>query len=420
MIRSVAVSSQFGTTYFDKLDGTLTAPGVITEIQDMGPVDADVNVTQYATVDGGRVNSTRLGSRTLSLIISLVETDGSIEKSRHELYAVFAPKAEVMIDVTTDEGVFSIIGTVEKCVPNVFSSAASLTATIICPDPYWYSDFKGIREFGAYNGGFEFPFGNEQDIGKYYWPDPGNALNGVFISSGQTRSIVYEDQQGMRWTRGLLLGYEGIKNEFGFLRSPNSSSEGDDANSILVNGYVETVDTGGRFGYSQPSDSKRPLSDMTTYSYKSYNKNVETVKDLMFSEIKSVSSTVIKYTGSIDNGFTIRVSLYGTADKFPRIRITSISGSSMKTVEVDMTKVKRSIGSEFRSGDQIVITTKEGSRSVQVVHGRVTRSILNAVGENPQWPVLTLGINTILCEVPGGDPYSIGYTIEYDQRVMGI
>lgn len=133
---------------------------IIKEIKGLGPSNANINTTDFATVDGSMFNSARMTERSIDITLLLTFAP-DIETSRQRTYKYFPIKKPVTLIFDTTNRFAKITGYVEKNEPDVFSKEESLTITILCDNPYFYNA-KGtqVTEFGAVDPLFEFPFEN--------------------------------------------------------------------------------------------------------------------------------------------------------------------------------------------------------------------------------------------------------------------
>lgn len=161
MINSVIIKNYLG----DDLNITLTdsAPEhgiLIKEITGLGSAEANINISEFATHDGGLYNSARLNTRDIQFTFLLREAP-DIETSRQRLYRYFPIKKPVTIYFDTDNRFARIVGYTKINEPNIFSKQEEVSVTIECPDPYFYDGTgKSKTTFSAIDPEFEFPFEN--------------------------------------------------------------------------------------------------------------------------------------------------------------------------------------------------------------------------------------------------------------------
>lgn len=134
----------------------------ITRIEGLGPVSANINMTEIASMDGARYNSARIPSRNIvfTFVLGYFPT---VEGARNELYRIFPTKRLLSVEVETDIRKYRATGFVEAVDVDIFSSQESATVSILCPNPY----LEAIDESDEFRGelsstkSFEFPFSNE-------------------------------------------------------------------------------------------------------------------------------------------------------------------------------------------------------------------------------------------------------------------
>lgn len=162
MIKSVTV-----TNYRDeslKLD--LYRPErsgfIISNIDGIGPVGANISTSSSATHDGSQFNSARAKERNIVLTLRYDRfSDKSVEQRRHETFKFFPEKKLVRLTFETDSGVRFIEGYTESNKQNYFSKDCMSQISIVCPDPYFYSESKDTTVFSGVVPMFEFPFEND-------------------------------------------------------------------------------------------------------------------------------------------------------------------------------------------------------------------------------------------------------------------
>jgi len=157
---------------------------LILNITGVGPEKATINMTEIATSDGGIFNSGRLPPRNIVMSLRFFEVFNTVEELRHESYKYFPIKSPVTLTFETEERTAEINGYVEANEPVIFSKECFTQLSVICPDPFFYSDKKQVTLFSGVIPMFEFPFSNESLTEKLLimgeiWPEA-------------TRSVWYE------------------------------------------------------------------------------------------------------------------------------------------------------------------------------------------------------------------------------------
>lgn len=422
MIKMMSVVNQFGDEISTNFVGVYEAPYVITKIEGHGPVNADINLTQFATNDGAMYNSARVGERTFSLTLAVVAQPGkTIEHARRWIYKTYAVKDLVKIIFTTDTGVYITTGYVEKCEPDIFEKITKVKITIVCPDPYFYAPSKTVTSISDVKGGFEFPFADNSSV----------VNDGILLSIGENGSWHRVDDPDIdaKWVKSDMVGFNEYGNDMsrmvekiypaiGLRRSIYRSFVGkylstivDDMTNSAVNIGVmdyENLALGGTAYFLYIDTSKEYVNKWPEHMLK-------------FGEIQFSDKLDMVYSGSIDNGITIRSKLYGKLNDIPRIRYSD-SINPTAYLEIDMAKVKDKIGEDFEKDDYIEVGTKNGNKYVRIWHKNHWTSCLNSVGSTPYWPRIQQGSNTITCLIMGGNgnQYAAEHEVEYDVKYQGI
>ena len=115
-------------------------PIQILNIDGLGPVNANVNTTQYGSIDGEYYSGSNVGKRNIVLTIGLNAdwVNQTIADLRRILYSYFIPTTQVKLRFTsTHMAQVEIIGYVETCEPSIFSRDTEMQVSIICPQPYF-------------------------------------------------------------------------------------------------------------------------------------------------------------------------------------------------------------------------------------------------------------------------------------------
>ena len=177
MIKSLTIVNHRG----EQLKVTLTeadpAHGLlIKDITGIGPSDAVLNYSDYASNDGSEFNSARLDKRSIQITFLLTNEGGiSIEQARHNTYKYFPTKKPVKLIFETDERTIYIDGRVEHNTPTVFSDKEAVVIDVTCGDPYFYkyneNNSEEVLEFMMISPAFHFESDGELEtpfeVGRY-------------------------------------------------------------------------------------------------------------------------------------------------------------------------------------------------------------------------------------------------------------
>lgn len=171
MFKSVTVTNYRG----DSLALPLTWPNdaglLISKIDGITPGNVQVNSQDFAVLDGGVYNSSRMETRNITIefyygrpgMIPAIDNH-DVETARHIAYRYFPVKTQVRLDFLTEERNLSIWGYVESNDTDIFSEHEKGQVSIVCPDPYFYEKDTVSYILGSNKAEFEFPFSNESLI----------------------------------------------------------------------------------------------------------------------------------------------------------------------------------------------------------------------------------------------------------------
>ena len=160
MIKSITVTNHLGESIKLELGFPERSGFLIQEISGLGPVKADINVSELSNIDGSIYNSARLPSRNIVFKLVLLESP-TIEDTRQKSYKYFPIKKRVRLLIETTNRTAEIFGYVESNEPIIFSRQETTQISIVCPNPYFYSEGKQITTFTGIEKVFSFPFSNE-------------------------------------------------------------------------------------------------------------------------------------------------------------------------------------------------------------------------------------------------------------------
>lgn len=163
MIKSITVTNHLNESLKLELGFPERSGFLIQEISGLGPVKADINVSELSSVDGSIYNSARLPSRNIVFKLALLESP-TIEDTRQKSYKYFPVKKRVRLLIETTNRTAEIFGYVESNEPIIFSRQETTQISIVCPNPYFYSagpKGKRITSFTGFEKVFSFPFSNE-------------------------------------------------------------------------------------------------------------------------------------------------------------------------------------------------------------------------------------------------------------------
>lgn len=162
MLKKVVITNCFGECMEYAIDGVQAEnPSglIITSIDGLGPVKADINMTDLATTDGQLYNSARLPGRNI-VIKALFTHASSIEEARLLSYKYFPIKKKIKFHIETDNRIGEVEGYVESNEPDIFSEQSGCQISILCENAYFDGgEVKYV--FGETIPQFKFAFGNE-------------------------------------------------------------------------------------------------------------------------------------------------------------------------------------------------------------------------------------------------------------------
>ncbi|MEG1523829.1 MAG: phage tail family protein [Clostridia bacterium] len=107
-----------------------------------------------------------------------------------------------------------------------------------------------------------------------------------------------------------------------------------------------------------------------------------------FGNIQNKSENLITYNGDAEIGLTIQIHAIGTVGG-----VTIYNTGTRETMKIDMVKLASYTGQGLVSGDDIIINTVKGEKSITLIRNGVSTNILNCLDKASKWFSLTKGDN---------------------------
>lgn len=109
---------------------------------------------------------------------------------------------------------------------------------------------------------------------------------------------------------------------------------------------------------------------------------------LVFGEIQIKTEGVITYTGDSEIGVMIYIHAIGPAE-----HINIYNTETREVMTIDTVKLEKLTGRGLIAGDDIIINTLKGEKSITLVRNGVSYNILNCLDKNTDWFTLVKGDN---------------------------
>lgn len=109
---------------------------------------------------------------------------------------------------------------------------------------------------------------------------------------------------------------------------------------------------------------------------------------LEMGEIKNETEQVVVYNGDAEIGVTITIHAIGEASN-----ITIYNTGTREVMRIDTDKLEKFTGSGIIAGDEIIICTVKGNKSITLLRNGKTTNILNCLDKNADWFQLAKGDN---------------------------
>lgn len=111
-------------------------------------------------------------------------------------------------------------------------------------------------------------------------------------------------------------------------------------------------------------------------------------KLLLMGEIRNETERVVMYNGDAEIGITITIHAIGEASN-----ITIYNTRTREVMRIDTEKLEKFTGSGIIAGDDIIICTIKGEKSISLLRNGKTTNILSCLDKNADWFQLAKGDN---------------------------
>ena len=179
MIHKMAVQANNNSLVID-LQKPEESGFAIKSIEGLGPVKANINVGNFALSDGGRIVSSRLPTRniTIEMVFYEIFQPGSralsastyrtaikretVEDLRQKSYKYFGVQNTITLYFLTDNRYVAIEGIVESNEPIIFGKECGTKISVLCANPYFVDVGNDVGEiiFTSEDPEFHFDFAN--------------------------------------------------------------------------------------------------------------------------------------------------------------------------------------------------------------------------------------------------------------------
>ena len=130
-------------------------------------------------------------------------------------------------------------------------------------------------------------------------------------------------------------------------------------------------------------------------------------------QVTDTAERIVHNPGDVEIGVKIHIYVKGP--------ITSISISNRttdQTMRIDTDRLKQITSADLKEGDEIVINTKKGSKSIYLISDGTKTNILNCLSRFTDWIYLLPGDNQI--HHAASDPANMDITMELEVMYAGV
>ena len=133
-----------------------------------------------------------------------------------------------------------------------------------------------------------------------------------------------------------------------------------------------------------------------------------------FGIIERRKENVVYYDGDAEQGITITIEAIGTVKN-----LTIYNVRTREKMAISHDELVSFTGSGIVNGDTITISTVKGHKSIELLRDGVTTNILNCIGKDDDWFMLSKGDNIFGYTADEGSDY-LDFKINYSSLYEGI
>lgn len=138
-------------------------------------------------------------------------------------------------------------------------------------------------------------------------------------------------------------------------------------------------------------------------------------KLIEFGIVTDDNRAVLDYRGDADTGVLITAHcVHGSSEG-----ITIWNTGTREKIRIDTTKIKRLTNIQFGEGDDIIINTKIGEKSIRLLHDGTYYNIISCINKDADWFQITQGRNTFTFVCESGED-NLMVTFRYRNAYGGV
>lgn len=139
-----------------------------------------------------------------------------------------------------------------------------------------------------------------------------------------------------------------------------------------------------------------------------------TEKLLVFSEIRTKYENVVYYEGDAETGFVMNIHFIG-----PASGISIFNVENRESMKIDTDKLSSIVGGPIQIGDDLIISTVRGKKSLTFIRAGKSYNVLNCLDRNSDWLQLYIGMNVIAFTATEGNS-NLQLSIYNDSLFEGV
>ena len=136
--------------------------------------------------------------------------------------------------------------------------------------------------------------------------------------------------------------------------------------------------------------------------------------EIEFGSIQRSTMGTVLYSGEADIGITIYIHAIGNVTNPTIYNLTT-----RESMKIDTTRLRLSTGSAIVAGDDIIICTMKGEKSIQLLREGTYYNILNCLDKRANWFQISNGDNVFMYSADSGEG-NLEFRIEHKTAYEGV
>ena len=411
----------------DQLTFGQNSPFTVTDIKGLNPPNATINTSAVALLDGEKYNSAKVNKRSINVAFAI---EYSAAYNRVNVYKVLKSKQWIRLYYNGDYRNVYIDGYIDSIDVSYFEKKQIVTCSILCPDPFLKDAQEIIDELSAIVSLFHFPFYGTGGVGLNLLENEleDATINDVTVTKNSDNSVTIDGTATANTYFTLSGGYgsgkvtlpdwlhRGVTYHVSgdyvrvFFYDKNGSTLGSSntntdftvpSDAVYYGIFVAVMN-----GVTVSDETVYPMVYVATDAEVEYEEYTVLDKNIVFGYLDPYASVTIENDGDVETGLIFT--------------LTAMAEVSSPKIFNALTADFIGIDYDFSEGDQVIIDTRAGNKSITLIRNGVKSNIFNSLMKNSTWLQLPSTFGVYTYEVGSGHASNLSVTIQHYTLYEGV